>query len=77
MVFRTKNSTYELDTARSRIRRLYGAHAPRSRQGTDGEWREYHYVSPIEVGKGVLVLWDDEGHGTQLSRVTAVDVAVN
>ncbi len=50
-------SAYELDEANRRIRRLRGAHAPRARQGADGEWREYRVVSPVHVGEPVFIFW--------------------
>lgn len=53
-------SAYEIDADRNRIRRLRGAHAPRARQGADGEWREYRAVSPVRVGEPVFIYWPKE-----------------
>jgi hypothetical protein len=41
MYFSTANSTYEVDRANKRIRRLDGVKTATKRVGVDGEWRTY------------------------------------
>ena len=80
MIFRTQNSTYEIDTEGKRIRRLYGANDPEPRQGQDGEWKAYEEVTDIEPGIPVIVVWRRDGllaRSTILSRVVDVGVVLN
>lgn len=41
MIYRTRNSTYEVDEALKLIRRVEGENAPLAHFGKDGEWIEY------------------------------------
>ena len=50
-------STYELDRAGSRIRRLAGSHAPTHRQGPDHEWKSFEFAPDLEIGKSLVVCW--------------------
>jgi hypothetical protein len=57
--FETKNSVYEIDEDRQRVRRLSGANAPTENFGGDGEWRGYeHWV--LIPGGWALFYFDDE-----------------
>lgn len=59
MIFITETgSTYEVDEAQKRVRRLSGNKAPTARQGYDREWRSYEACTPIEVGRCVTFCWD-------------------
>jgi hypothetical protein len=56
--FETRSgSVYEVDQKEQRIRRLGGPDDPQPRQGDDGEWKAYRSISPIELGRCVLVCW--------------------
>lgn len=74
--FKTESgSIYEVDTESKRARRVSGEHEPTERQGRDGQWRRYLWVSPIKVGLPVFFTWDVEDiryKGTLTSQ--AVDV---
>lgn len=81
MIFKTLNSTYELDRENSRIRRLEGLDAPTPRQGPDGEWKTYATLTPVvepvvpsdETPRlSFFIDWDGEGHGTLTSPVQEV-----
>lgn len=57
--FETKNSVYEIDEDRQRVRRLSGANTPTENFGSDGEWRGYeHWV--LLPGGQALFYFDDE-----------------
>lgn len=59
MIFKTiSGSTYEYDESLKRIRRLYGNFAASTRQGNDGEWKQYKSITPVIVGSQVLIVWD-------------------
>lgn len=77
--FTTAYSTYEVDPAAKRIRRIEGVADPQPRQGEDGEWKTYQQLSAIAVGHSVTIIWavDDTDDGpvaraTETSPVTAV-----
>lgn len=72
MIFHTQNSSYELDQKNKRIRRISGNFPATKRQGTDGIWKDYYKVDPIEVGECPYVHWDDEKHCTHLSQIIKV-----
>jgi hypothetical protein len=68
MIFKTKTgSVYEVDAEANKIRRLQGKNAPTSRQGQDGDWKQYEYISPPKVGSGVTIVW---GSDTPLFKET-------
>jgi len=57
MTFKTESgSVYEVDHAKSRVRRISGTHAPTSSQGPDGEWREFH-IAFVELGYPAYFEW--------------------
>lgn len=68
MIFKTLNSTYEVDRTHRQIRRIEGVNDPTPRQGTDGEWREYHALTMLLNGS-YLIAWDAHGRCTITSRV--------
>lgn len=72
MKFRTENSTYELDEARLRVRRLGGTKNPTPRQGVDGAWKTYASISAVSVSHPVWIDWDGEGHGTLTTPVVEI-----
>lgn len=60
MKFTTRSgSTYEVDSAAKKIRRLNGKKDPTPRQGKDGEWREYLNDISVKVGEPVWIQWAD------------------
>jgi hypothetical protein len=50
-------STYEVDEDAKQIRRLTGTRPAQPRQGRDGEWRAFEGISPIEIGRSVIIAW--------------------
>ena len=70
MIFRTRNSTYEVDEHKKCIRRLEGANDPTPNQGEDGVWQEYSSLVPLTSGN-YLVLWEG-GRATYTSTVLEV-----
>lgn len=61
MIFHTRNSSYEVDHAKKRIRRLSGTDGPTPRQGLDGAWKDFQRITDIEQGASVLIVWSEEG----------------
>lgn len=60
MIFVTETgSSYELDAANYRVRRLNGSSSPTQRQGPDGQWRTYTSISNVELNSSVLICWTD------------------
>jgi hypothetical protein len=60
MKFTTETgSIYEVNITNKQIRRLSGTRNATTRQGQDGEWKDYAYIfpDPIDVGKIVLIVW--------------------
>ncbi len=49
-------SIYEVDEANKQIRRMHGTHPPRSRQGVDGEWKQYEELH--KYLNGLLIVWE-------------------
>jgi len=77
MIFKTENSTYEVDEDAKKIRRLYGAGDPTNRQGKDAEWREFSKISSVTIGDPVLIIWEVSSDGmalkaTQTSFITSI-----
>ena len=71
-------STYELDRAGKRLRRLDGV-TPLTRVGPHGEWRQFADVSDVRVGEPVVIVWrwdnvDEQliARSTVTSRVTGI-----
>jgi len=61
MLFRTESgSSYEVSLKEKKIRRLSGINDPTSRQGSDGEWKEYFSISNPVIGKGLWIAWKIE-----------------
>lgn len=82
MIFRTISSTYEVDLTEQRIRRLTGSKDPTQRQGADGEWKRFHMISDIVVGKPVFIAWAHLNPagltpGTMTSNVIEIDPVHN
>lgn len=69
---RTLNSTYEIDFARSRVRRLEAVSEPTRRQGADGEWKTFADLYAVDLAPDDTALffdWDGQGHGTMTSAI--------
>lgn len=80
MIFLTDNSTYEIDPANRRIRRLEGTNDPTARQGNDGDWKNYAAISSVTIGDPVVIVWqilDDRAKGTNTSPVRQIINALN
>ena len=76
MIFKTMNSTYEVDEANKKIRRLEGKNPPRNSQGTDGEWKSYEYLF-LEKGASAFIQWEPQDDlfrvmGTRTSTVLEI-----
>lgn len=72
MVVKTlTGSIYEIIENEKRIRRLYGAKDPTSRQGTDGEWKEYYSIM-LDPNNILVILWNDSGQATVTSPIVSV-----
>lgn len=73
--FRTESgSVYELDLVARRLRRLSGNAPPTRNQANDGEWKQFHSISEIEVGERPHVVWEFDGllRTTLMSRVVEI-----
>ena len=63
-------STYEVDPDKMMIRRLSGVKEPSDRQGPDGVFKRYGFISEIEIGKSVVILWENEDADSDIFRMT-------
>lgn len=54
------DSEYELDLEKKLIRRLSGSNLATNRQGSDGDWKSYHSISDVMVGRAVLIVWSKD-----------------
>ncbi len=75
MIFKTLNSTYEVDEVFHQIRRIEGVNAPTPRQGKDGEWREYHTLLLLANGS-YLIQWNNPPEG-EPARCTITSTVVD
>jgi hypothetical protein len=87
MKFSTESgSMYEVNPETKQVRRLIGINDPTLRVGTDGRWRTYLELSPVEIGRPVWIIWtadvplfdgspSDAVPGTLTSRVTRIEEA--
>jgi hypothetical protein len=66
MIFKTENSTYELDEPNKRIRRLEGANPPTPAFAPDREWKTYDELMPAT---GRLMIWWDGTRYTLTSPI--------
>ena len=54
-------SMYQVDNFRKKIRRFqFGDSAPSRIFRLDGEWKPFHELSPVLVGKKVVIFWTDK-----------------
>ncbi len=74
--FWTENSVYEIESSLSLMRRLAGARAPTAHQGADGRWRAFTDISPIAVGRPVVVTWDIRIDDRVAQRTTSSVIGV-
>jgi hypothetical protein len=71
MIFKTlSGSSYELDAAHQRVRRLSGPKDPQPRQGADGEWKAYVVI--MRLSDGLFFDWNGYGNGTLTSPISDV-----
>lgn len=79
MIFKTQNSTYEIDHDSKRVRRLTGAALPTARQGQDGEWKPFVEAVGLELGQQALFVWGNNPDGslkcTQTGIIVELDAA--
>lgn len=59
IVFRTRYSTYHIDTENKSYHRVVGVNAPTVRQGADNKVRFLAEVPHVEVGQPVTFVYDD------------------
>ncbi len=52
------NSIYEIDKENSRIRKL-NSQEPSASKRIGGDWKSFARISPVVVGKSVLIFWND------------------
>lgn len=52
------NSIYEIDEENKRIRKL-NSHEPSASKRIGGDWKFFARISPVVVGKSVLIFWND------------------
>jgi hypothetical protein len=57
MIFKTRNSTYEVDAENKRIRRIKGLAEPTPRLSPDGEWKDYREITPVTTFHPVQITW--------------------
>ncbi len=56
MKFKTvSGSTYEVDLDKKQIRRISSTHPPHRRQGQDGVWSGYDWITEVKVGRSVRI----------------------
>lgn len=70
----TEFSSYEIDQAQRRIRRIGGVNPPTPNQGPDGDWQSYESIT--RVGDGLMIVWDigdDRIRRTWTSRIEAIE----
>jgi hypothetical protein len=72
MIFKTKNSVYEIDKLGMMIRRVSGVNPPTDRFAPNGDWKPYSYISPIHIGLNVNVVWPNGSDYERTSRVEAI-----
>lgn len=58
-VYKTLNSTYEVDAEAKQIRRTAGVNPPTQHQGSDGVWSSYESLTQNPHG-GLSIVWDSE-----------------
>jgi len=71
MVFKTNNSTYEVDGME--IRRISGTNPPTNHFSPDGEWKTFKDISSIQINYPVWISWLD-GKYTQTSVVQFIEI---
>lgn len=57
-LYRTLNSTYEVDSTAKRIRRTAGINPPTQHGAEDGEWRQYTSLRRTEMGGLEVIIAD-------------------
>lgn len=60
MIFKTVNSTYEVNLDDCLVRRIKGVSDPTPRQGEDGVWKSYESITVPMVGATVMITWHTE-----------------
>lgn len=61
-------SAYEVDLDAKQCRRLSGENPPTERQGPDGEWRTYKFMTVPQVGRSLWFEWDRTGETDPMLR---------
>jgi hypothetical protein len=74
LLVKTAYSTYEIDMARKRVRRLTSSHEPTPRQSADGEWQEYENLWLTDRSVMFQWGWNDDG-SARCTRTSDIDAA--
>ena len=71
-------STYEVDLANKKARRLNGKHDPMPRQGIDGKWKKYINIIGPEVGSSCVFVWNvDVDSNLPIAQTTMTSEVMN
>ena len=81
MIVETEASSYELDLAAMRLRRVPKAdgkpgHWAASRLRKDAEWIEFEFLAPLEIGKPAQFLLVIRNDGVRTIRTTTFVQAI-
>lgn len=68
----TLNSTYEIDHAQHRVRRVAGANPATPNQGQDGDWSDYAEIGPVEIGVPLVFFWFGESDARKMTTTSPV-----
>lgn len=71
LVFRTRNTVYEVNLEQKLFRRLAGHNSPLSNE-LEHEWYPYTAITEIEIGRGVEVYFGQNPHGRDFLGTTRV-----
>jgi hypothetical protein len=73
MIFKTKNSTYEIDQDGKRFRRLTGVNPPLGIMQPDGVWQPYIEIVHLAVGSCAVIVLD----ATEFIRTSYVEEIID
>jgi hypothetical protein len=74
MMFKTRNSTYEIDEENRRLRRT----EDRAKVGCPqrDEWREFAFMRQLKVGRSALFLFEEAHTNRELGECSAMMTSV-
>jgi hypothetical protein len=73
VVFRTQNSSYEIDQEQKLVRRLAGLNPATNSQGLDGDWQPYDSIEGLDVGFRAVIRYPGTPKVTITSRIREVE----